>query len=190
MAAGTCSVCKERSAKYKCPVDGVATCSVACIKRHKGTDCAPSTADATDSGSTTAETTAVLSQTAKATSGTQSPTGEVPDLATLAASQELQALFKKSPSLRSGLRSIYELTLEENWVESTRVRDFSRRGHRGRGGLQMRRLGRWTDEKGFKRGLGKVKKITSGEDRYHSMDEAAFGEFVRLALGGQALPDR
>lgn len=87
-----------------------------------------------------------------------------PDPATVFKSPDLQDLLNRYPQLRAQLRDIYKTTLEEEWVEHQyRPQSGPGRGGRlngsargGRGGYRNR--GPWTREKGFNRGLGKVRK--------------------------------
>lgn len=74
----------------------------------------------------------------------------------LASSPQIKDLLAQSPQLRDCLRDIYKITLEEEWVEQGPA-GRSRPYHRGRGGYRNR--GSWTREKGFNRGLGKVRKL-------------------------------
>lgn len=105
----------------------------------------------------------------------------------LASSQELKELFSQYPRLRNQLRDIYKVTLEEEWVEArapTRGRGFGRgRGaqNRGRGGSR----GPWTAEKGFNRGLGKVRKWRDSCEEGSSTGTGAEGfmKFVALVNG-------
>ncbi|KAI5306995.1 hypothetical protein KEM56_005745 [Ascosphaera pollenicola] len=191
--AGLCAICEAQPAKYKCPVDGVSTCSLACSKTHKGATCAVTTAaspspERSSSLAAAATVSVADADPAAAAQGLNTektpPAEEFPDFHRLASSRELQELFKRSPSLRDGLQGIYQLSLEENWMETIRARESNRGRYKG---PQTRHLGRWTEEKGFKRGLGKVKKIRNNNDRSNTFDQVAFGEFCRLVLGQQPL---
>ena len=79
--------------------------------------------------------------------------------ATIAGSSELQELLSRYPQLRSQLQEIYQATQEEEWQEwytpPTRGRPYGRGGR----GPSRRSRGSWTAEKGFNRGLGKVRKL-------------------------------
>ncbi|KAM0108947.1 hypothetical protein ACP6JB_005318 [Aspergillus fumigatus] len=74
----------------------------------------------------------------------------------LASSPQVKDLLAQSPQLRDCLRDIYKITLEEEWIEQGPP-GRSRPYHRGRGGYRNR--GSWTREKGFNRGLGKLRKL-------------------------------
>lgn len=108
----------------------------------------------------------------------------------------VDALLAESPALRSQLRDIYTTTLEEEWVavdeSQARGRAPGRGRGRGRGGGQPRHRGAWTREKGFNRGLGKVRKYRLGcEEGTETGEKAdAFMRFVGLVVGeshGQSL---
>lgn len=124
------------------------SCSLGCTQSHK-IYCEPKLESASES---TAAAAAV-------SESTQPPkkNGHLPDLETLGTSAELHELFTRYPQLRSQLYDIYKTTLEEEWVEFQPQAGRGRGGNgRGRGGVRNR--GQWTREKGFSRGLGKVKK--------------------------------
>ncbi|EFW14807.1 conserved hypothetical protein [Coccidioides posadasii str. Silveira] len=102
--------------------------------------------------------------------------------AQLGKSQELQELFNQHPTLRSRLRDIHRITLEEEWIEMGRSIQSRSRG-RGRDGYGQRPMNRgpWTIEKGFKRGLGRVRKWReSCEAGSGGADGAAFMRFIAL----------
>lgn len=186
----TLSVNRRQCSGLTC--DGQSRCSLACSKSHKGTTCAVTTAaPPSPEGSSSLAAAATVSVTdadvpaqQRQPSEQTPPAEEYPDFQRLASSPELQDLFKRSPSLRDSLQSIYALTLEENWMETIRARENNRGRNRG---PQTRRLGRWTEDKGFKRGLGKIKKIRNNDNRHDTIDLAVFGEFCRLVLGQQPL---
>ncbi|KMU77665.1 hypothetical protein CISG_01422 [Coccidioides immitis RMSCC 3703] len=113
--------------------------------------------------------------------------------AQLGKSQGLQELFNQHPTLRSRLRDIHRITLEEEWIEMGRSIQSRSRG-RGRDGYGQRSMNRgpWTVEKGFKRGLGRVRKWReSCEAGSGGADGAAFMRFIALVLGEDgAQPNR
>ncbi|KAJ5403531.1 hypothetical protein N7509_003402 [Penicillium cosmopolitanum] len=82
--------------------------------------------------------------------------------ASIAASPELTELFRRHPNLRDQLHEIYQSTLEDEWVEwytpPSRGR-FNGRGGRGGRAPTRRSRGPWTSEKGFNRGVGRVRKF-------------------------------
>ncbi|KAA8648516.1 uncharacterized protein ATNIH1004_004401 [Aspergillus tanneri] len=102
---------------------------------------------------------------------------EALDPKSLASSPELKTLFEQCPSLRDELRDIYKTTLEEEWVEVQSHGGRTRSFHRGRGGTRNR--GPWTREKGFNRGLGKVRKYRERCDEGLETGRTAEG-FVRF----------
>ena len=82
-----------------------------------------------------------------------------PDPAAVLKSPDLEPLLIRYPQLRAQLRDIYKTTLEKEWIELQYKPQTGRGGRansRGRGGYRNR--GPWTREKGFNRGLGKVRK--------------------------------
>ena len=109
------------------------------------------------------------------------------DFTRFESSPELNALWIRFPLLRSQLRDIYEITLESEWVEM-KTPSYGRHRERGRGGggntsKGGRSRGPWTAEKGFNRGVGRVRKWRenpkSGEG--HMVDEG-FRQFAALVL--------
>ena len=115
----------------------------------------------------------------------------LPNLEALGKSPELQDLLRQYPQLPDHLRDIYKTTLEEKWVEvqaqppqAGRGRHNGRGGRGGRGG-GYRNRGPWTREKGFNRGLGKVRKYRERcEDGLEvGKDAEGFMRFVALVEG-------
>lgn len=108
--------------------------------------------------------------------------------AAVAASPELKELLSRYPELLGQLHEMYRSTLEDEWVEwytpPTRGR-----GH-GRGGRAppRRSRGPWTTEKGFNRGLGRVRKLRHDcEDGTETGKTAeAFMQFLALVNNGPA----
>lgn len=102
-------------------------------------------------------------------------------------SPELQELWARYPNLRSQLQDIYKTTLEEEWVETSEPTRGRGRG-RGRGRYRgshagLRSRGPWTAEKGFKRGLGKVRRWRdSCEDGAGGIDNEGFMRLASLVL--------
>lgn len=115
---------------------------------------------------------------------------QLPHLETLGTSSELQDLFCQYPQLRFQLRDIYQTTLEEEWVEVQPVGGGGggfrggRPSGRGRGG-GYRNRGPWTREKGFNRGLGKVRKLRERCEAGVEIGKGAEGfmRFVALVHG-------
>ncbi|KAL1854609.1 hypothetical protein Plec18167_003272 [Paecilomyces lecythidis] len=187
--AGTCEVCSTEPSKYRCPTCGIMSCSLACTQSHK-VYCAPKPSEAsTQSPPPTVTDTGSAQPTTNGHGPDQAPLDAtaLPTPEALASSKELQELFEKYPQLRIRLRDIYKVTLEEEWIEArapARGRGFGRgRGSygRGRGGSR----GPWTAEKGFKRGLGKVKnwRDSCEEGSSTGSDAEAFMKFVALVNG-------
>jgi hypothetical protein len=170
------------------------SCSLICTQSHK-IYCTPKvTATASDRGELQAppESGQVQSVANGHTSdNTGNGNNEPISLESLASSKELQDIFTKFPGLRGKLRDIYQLTLEEEWVstyqpDSGRGYDRRRGGHRGRGGNR----GHWTAERGFNRGLGRVRKWReSCEDGQSTGPDAeGFMRFVALVNGDREGP--
>lgn len=108
-----------------------------------------------------------------------------------------------SPTLRAHLRDIYRTTLEGEWPEplpapssQAQAQGYSGRGRggygrgrgsrgRGGGGNQNRNYGAWTREKGFGRGLGKVRKFRREceEGVVKGAQAEVFMRFVGIVLG-------
>jgi len=103
----------------------------------------------------------------------------------LETSPELEALWHRFPLLRPKLREIYKITLETEWAEMkapnyTRGRGRGKCGYAARGG---RTMGPWTPEKGFNRGLDKVRRWReSCEDGVDGVDNEGFMQFAALVL--------
>lgn len=125
------------------------SCSLGCTQSHK-IYCEPKLESASES-------TTAAAAISESTQPPKKKNDHLPDLETLGTSPELHELFTRYPQLRSQLYDIYKTTLEEEWVEFQPQPGRGRGGNgRGRGGVRNR--GQWTREKGFSRGLGKVKK--------------------------------
>ena len=101
----------------------------------------------------------------------------------LETSPELEALWHRFPLLRPKLREIYKITLETEWAEMkapsyTRGRGRGKCGYTAQGG---RTMGPWTPEKGFNRGLDKVRRWReSCEDGADRVDNEGFMQFAAL----------
>lgn len=169
----------------------ITSCSLACTQTHK-IYCAPKSL--TPSSSTDA------SHVVNGSNG-QSPKNDVnghtlgekgkgrqegilnPE--TLATSKELQELFGQYPQLRSQLRDIYKVTLEEAWVETQVQTGGHRPFGRGRGGSRRSNRGSWTLEKGFRRGLGRVRNLRERceEGLETGRDAEGFMRFMGLVNG-------
>jgi hypothetical protein len=109
------------------------------------------------------------------------------NVAAVATSAELKDLLEKHPQLRSQLQEMYQATLEEEWVEWHTTPARGRGRGRGRGGSTRRSRGSWTSEKGFNRGLGKVRKLRQDCEEGTETGQAAeaFMRFMALVNQGQ-----
>lgn len=166
------------------------SCSLACTQSHK-IYCAPKAAPANETPETPA--TADINPPLQNGDNTQGAVGCAESKrdqsfpASIAASPELKELLLRHPQLRSQLHEIYRGTQEDQWVEwytpPTRGR-----GH-GRGGRAPTRRSRgpWTSEKGFNRGLGRVRKFRHDceEGTETGADAEAFMQFLALVSGEQ-----
>ncbi|WEW58329.1 hypothetical protein PRK78_003797 [Emydomyces testavorans] len=187
-----CQICNREPFKYRCPTCGLHSCSQA----HKS-NCAPKPSTLTpgnaaknetpiartdsqvndrDEGSTLTETETLSSNSLNRSLG----------FAQLEKSQKVQKLFTEYSTLRSRLRDIYKSTLEEEWVEMRSPVQNRSQGRRraGQSAKTKRNRGPWTAEKGFRRGLGRVRKWReSCEAGAGGADGKAFMEFIALVLG-------
>lgn len=183
---GSCEVCSSEPSKYRCPTCGLiryrfsslgaqpfslalvsnyvlTSCSLACSQSHK-IYCAPKAKPSNEESQTTSETTPAAAPlqngdaTAETAGNTTNKTSETSP-AGIATSSELQALLSRYPQLRSQLHEIYQATQEDEWQEWYTLPAKGRPCGRGGKGPSRRSRGSWTAEKGFNRGLGKVRKL-------------------------------
>ena len=137
------------------------SCSLACTKAHK-IHCTPNTSLSVPNGSYPApdgNNTSTNHGRQHITGASDEKAPVISDPETLGSSRELQELFHLYPHLRSQLRGIYQVTLEEAWIES-QVQPVGRAYGKGKGkGLRRVNRGPWTQEKGFRRGLGRLRKM-------------------------------
>lgn len=160
------------------PILSTISCSLSCTQSHK-IYCEPKSQVQNVSELATATTANTIAETTN-----KNNPRRLPNLETLGTSSELQNLFAQYPQLRSLLYDIYKTTLEEEWVEfqpqPSRGRGRGRGGRGGAGGYRNR--GQWTREKGFNRGLGKVRKLRERCDAglETGKDAEGFMRFVAL----------
>lgn len=127
------------------------SCSLACTRTHK-IYCAPKaskTAQATDTRPQSDGTNGEVVE-----DGQSAQNGY--DFNSQKLTSQVKDLFEQCPPLRDQLRDIYKATLEEQWTEGPVHKDRPR--HFSKSRPPPRSRGPWTREKGFKRGLGKVRK--------------------------------
>ncbi|KAL4736697.1 hypothetical protein BDV11DRAFT_9191 [Aspergillus similis] len=169
-----CEVCASEPFKYRCPTCGLMSCSLGCTRTHK-IYCAPKAPkipeDATEQQPHSSETNGHI------TSAEGQPVTDGQELAPKKLLIQIKDLFGRYPALRDQLRDIYKATLEEQWVEGPAPKDRPR--HFGRGKPPPRSHGPWTREKGFKRGLGKVRKYRGQCEDGSETGKGAEG-FMRL----------
>ncbi|PKY04364.1 putative HIT finger domain protein [Aspergillus campestris IBT 28561] len=182
--SSTCEVCSLESPKYRCPTCGLMSCSLACTQSHK-IYCAPKAPSPKSPDDSNHD-----QQPSKSVNGHGAEDDAVRPPA-VGSSAQLTELLDRYPSLREELREIYKTTLEEEWVEppqfAGRGRGF---GQRGRGGGAHRNRGPWTREKGFNRGLGKVRKLRERCDDGSEIGQKAEGfvRFMTLVIGEDQAP--
>ncbi|KAL3454512.1 hypothetical protein BJX65DRAFT_260633 [Aspergillus insuetus] len=153
--SGLCEVCASEPSKYRCPTCEISSCSLACTRTHK-IYCAPK-APSTEATNTPSDSLPQPDQAASLVAGENSQTAQNGHrMATREPSAEIKDLLKQYPMLGDQLRDIYTATLQEQWVEGPVHGDRPR--YHGRGKPPQRNRGPWTREKGFSRGLGKVRK--------------------------------
>jgi len=200
-----CQVCSSQPSKYTCPKCGLLTCSLGCTQSHKAA-CTPKRVPLSPNQHTQTLDDGLPVNRDKTEQG-NSPSPEVTTanksnnaslrLEDIAASDQLKYLFEAHPTLRQKLREIYWSTLEEAWPSSpvdqeqwTAEYSRGRGSHRGRGGRHQqhatrRNPGPWNTDKGFRRGLGRVRRWRESCEQETSTgsDAEGFMKFVALVNG-------
>ncbi|KAJ5503469.1 hypothetical protein N7463_006343 [Penicillium fimorum] len=186
---GSCEVCSLEPSKYRCPTCGLLSCSLACTQSHK-IYCAPKAPSNEEPSNTPAPDVDPTPENDPNGPVPAEPTGTNAPATTPAAvgaSSEMKELLTQYPELRSQLQDMFQSTLEEEWVESytAPARGCGRGRGRGRGGLAPRSRGPWTSEKGFNRGLGRVRKLRQDceEGTETGQTAEAFMRFMALVKG-------
>ncbi|KXG53631.1 uncharacterized protein PGRI_006810 [Penicillium griseofulvum] len=164
------------------------SCSLACTQSHK-IYCAPKAPSNEEPSNTATDVDPTPENEANGPTPAE-PSGTNATAITPAevgASSEMKELLSQYPELRSLLQDMFQSTLEEEWVESYTppARSRGRGRGRGRGGSAPRSRGPWTSEKGFNRGLGRVRKLRQDcEDGTETGPTAeAFMRFMALVKG-------
>ncbi|KAJ5678730.1 hypothetical protein N7462_006974 [Penicillium macrosclerotiorum] len=162
---GSCEVCSSEPSKYRCPTCALMSCSLACSQSHK-IYCAPKPTPLNEDPAQPPAADAGHPSQLQNGDASPAPTGnpdskrsQEPPIAAVATSSELQALFTRYPQLRGQLQEMYQATQEEEWQEWYTPPTRGRPHGRGGKGPSRRSRGPWTTEKGFNRGLGKVRKL-------------------------------
>ncbi|KAL4973497.1 hypothetical protein BDW66DRAFT_102020 [Aspergillus desertorum] len=172
--ASLCEVCATEPFKYRCPTCGLTSCSLGCTRTHKiycAAKVPKNLEDATEPQPQPSEANGhIASEEGRAVANGH-------DLTPHGLLTQIKGIFERYPPLRDQLRDIFEATLEERWVEGPAYNDRPR--HFGRGKPPLRSHGPWTREKGFKRGLGKVRKYRAQCEDGSETGKAAEG-FMRL----------
>jgi hypothetical protein len=99
---------------------------------------------------------------------------------------EIQKLFAEYPNLRSKLREIYNITLEEGWDAEQKHSTYHRGDQQAHNHHHHHNnRGTWTAEKGFNRGVGKVRKWREGCEggECTDIDAEGFMKFMTLVAG-------
>ena len=106
----------------------------------------------------------------------------------IATSPEVTELFKHHPKLRNQLHDIYKSTLEGEWVEWYTPPSRGRFNGRGGRAPTRRSRGPWTSEKGFNRGMGRVRKFRQDCEEGHETGTSAeaFVQFLNLVNHNQS----
>ncbi|KAL4942438.1 hypothetical protein BDV06DRAFT_192244 [Aspergillus oleicola] len=186
--ASLCEVCAAEPFKYKCPACGLMSCSLVCTRTHK-IYCAPKPLEtpneATDAQPQASDTTeangySTLEPQQNAQNGQNAHNLKPREL-----SPQIKDLLERYPPLRDQLRDIYQATLEEQWVEGPVRKDRSRNF---KGKQQFRTRGPWTREKGFKRGVGKVRKYREQCENGLELGKGAEGFMQLLTLVNEGAP--
>lgn len=148
------------------------SCSLTCTQAHK-VSCAPKPALQSSSNIPRIE---VNGNADTGTAGGDQQRSGL-DLDALGSSRELGDLLREFPELRIQLRDMYRATLEEEWESQAPAGRSRGKGPRNRGA--------WTREKGFKRGLGKVRKYRQQCEDGSETGKGAEGfmRFVKLVNG-------
>ncbi|EED16775.1 HIT finger domain protein, putative [Talaromyces stipitatus ATCC 10500] len=178
-----CEVCSKEPSKYKCPTCGLLSCSLGCTKSHK-IYCAPKQDPAAEDSAENAQPEDPGNLAKQEDNTTQSKEQEPLPKA------EIQKLFAEYPNLRSRLREIYKTTLEEEWNATAPDSKHStyhrgdRQAHNHHHHHNNNR-GTWTAEKGFNRGVAKIRRWREGCEGGECTDADAEGfvKFMALVAG-------
>jgi zinc finger HIT domain-containing protein 3 len=170
----------------------VGSCSLACTQAHKPS-CTPKVETASPLQPPTSDdgvTDKAKEENPPLMQLTREDDYNPPRFEDLAASSELRILFETHPTLPQRLREIYRNTLEEEWSSSLVDQEPGpeRRGrasHRGKGGHGTQNRGPWNADKGFRRGLGRVRKWRESCEKEMSTgsDAEGFMKFFALVNG-------
>ncbi|KAJ5084736.1 hypothetical protein NUU61_009315 [Penicillium alfredii] len=182
---GSCEVCSTESSKYRCPTCGLMSCSLACTQSHK-IYCAPKAPTTQEPADPSPTVEANPSQNQDKTA-TDNQRKEL-NAAAVAASPQIKDFLDRHPQLRHELQEIYRATLADQWVEWHTPATRGRPHGRGGKGPSRRSRGQWTAEKGFNRGLGKVRKLRQSCDDGIETGPVAEGfmQFLALVHDGHA----
>lgn len=164
------------------------SCSLACTQSHKiycAPKATPSSSEPNEAPVSNHPTNGETSQDADIES-----THNSSSIATIGGSAEIQELLRRFPHLREQLHETYQATKEEEWVEWYTPPTRGRSHNRGGKAPSRRSRGTWTSEKGFNRGLGKVRKLRRDceEGTETGVSAEAFIHFLNLVNHNHSSP--
>lgn len=154
------------------------SCSLGCTKSHK-INCAPKPIPETAQRSAESEQQQQQPEKPQVHSEEQEKSTK---LEGFSSSEEAQKLFAEYPGLRAKLREIYKTTQEEEW-NSASLAPSHNRYNNYKHHNNNRPPPTWTAERGFNRGLGKVRKWREGCEGgdFTDSDAEGFMKFIALA---------
>ncbi|OQE18274.1 hypothetical protein PENSTE_c018G03594 [Penicillium steckii] len=188
---GSCEVCSSEPSKYRCPICALMSCSLACTQSHK-IYCAPKPQISTEPTESSPPNNAEQPSVNGVSNNEQTTVAETKNNkltpGSIATSPEVTELFKHHPKLRNQLHDIYKSTLEGEWVEWYTPPSRGRFNGRGGRAPTRRSRGPWTSEKGFNRGMGRVRKFRQDCEEGHETGTSAeaFVQFLNLVNHNQS----
>lgn len=149
----------------------ISSCSLACTKSHK-IYCAPK------------PNPVVVSEAAKQSSETD-PAQEEHNADEKIPLKEIQEIFAQYPNLRSKLLDIYKSTLEQEWEVSGQGHSMYPNNQRHAFRHHHNSRGPWTAEKGFNRGVEKIRQWREGCEggEFTDKDADGFMKFMAVVAG-------
>ena len=189
-----CGVCDNHTARYRCPscqlqqyvsviisqeLDRLKTqsCSIECYKSHQiihiDTLCRVATHSISNGLPPKPPAAVALTGTSNSYVGGRAPPSPTSSPSSLESSADLQILYTRHPQLRDQLKEIYEAATEPLDDQLSDQLFSNERGDRGRGrgrdrrqGRDGRKLTRWSQQKGIKSGIQRLRLLRDckGED--------------------------
>ncbi|KAJ5085983.1 hypothetical protein N7532_010754 [Penicillium argentinense] len=187
---GSCEVCSSEPSKYRCPICMVMSCSLVCTQAHK-IYCAPKPQAPSEpaESSTPGHVERPMENGVFNHDSTACAEPQEKNLApsSISASPEITELLRRHPLLRDQLHDMYRSTLEDEWIEWYTPPTRGRFNGRGGKAPSRRSRGPWTAEKGFNRGLGRVRKFRQDceEGNETGAGAEAFLQFLNLVQNNQ-----